>query len=276
MHFLLILTHLQLLLYFGALNRDALIWLANKFRRGRRVAIVKKGSVSIEIFDKRSDEYVLIVLVHLWKSVAIFASEGHQRAEPILGHVLSANTTDLVDQPRPMPSLIFDESKDGEVFLDGPSSFSDVGIEMVEPMFAALLGGLVVLSFWAKEKSPGKIAPLAVSWTPVITINLLEEVSEEGLLGCSPKHTFRASLQRHCFIAQQEDVLATEAFWELAPLLGGLDKGYCYDFWVFFVVEVVIRKEEPQEQPALVLMPSAGSGGQGAPFISVMGVELLA
>jgi len=61
--------------------------------------------------------------------------------------VLSANTTDLVDQPRPMPSLIFDESKDGEVFLDGPSSFSDVGIEMVEPMFAALLGGLVVLSF---------------------------------------------------------------------------------------------------------------------------------
>jgi hypothetical protein len=147
---------------------------------------------------------------------------------------------------------------------------------MVEPMFAALLGGLVVLSFWAKEKSPGKIAPLAVSWTPVITINLLEEVSEEGLLGCSPKHTFRASLQRHCFIAQQEDVLATEAFWELAPLLGGLDKGYCYDFWVFFVVEVVIRKEEPQEQPALVLMPSAGSGEQGAPFISVMGVELLA
>jgi hypothetical protein len=46
-----------------------------------------------------------------------------------------------------MPSFVLDESENGEVFLDGPSSLADVCVEVVEPMFAALLGGLVELPF---------------------------------------------------------------------------------------------------------------------------------
>ena len=61
--------------------------------------------------------------------------------------MLSADAADLIDQSGPMSSFIFDEGEDGKVFLDGPSSPADVRVEVIEPMFAALLGGLVELSF---------------------------------------------------------------------------------------------------------------------------------
>lgn len=46
-----------------------------------------------------------------------------------------------------MSALIEDKGQNGNIFLNSPSSFANISVEVVEPVLTALLGSLIVLAF---------------------------------------------------------------------------------------------------------------------------------
>jgi hypothetical protein len=46
-----------------------------------------------------------------------------------------------------VPALIVDKGQNGDIFLDGPASLADIGVEVIEPVLAALFGSFIVLAF---------------------------------------------------------------------------------------------------------------------------------
>ena len=76
--------------------------------------------------------------------------------------MLSADSTLLLDESRPVAALLEDEVQDREILFNGPSSFFNVGVHVVKPVLPTLLCSLEKIPLRLVEKVAGDLGPLAV------------------------------------------------------------------------------------------------------------------
>jgi hypothetical protein len=79
--------------------------------------------------------------------------------------MFSALVAQFLDKLRPVVSIHLHEIEDSQILFDGPFSLLNLLIQVVKPMFTALLSSFIVVSSRLVEENLGNFCPFAVKLT---------------------------------------------------------------------------------------------------------------